>query len=304
VALNIVGAGLAGLLAAHAWPQARIWEASSEPRSEHKALLRFRSDVVARLTGIDFRQVTVRKGIWFGGKFVSPSIGMANLYARKVMGGLTGDRSIWQLDPVERWIAPEDFYEQMISNCAGRVRWGEPFDFASGERPVVSTAPLPTVLGILTPETPPPFEFKRASITVRRHRVPGADAFQTIYFPNPNISMYRASITGSLLIVESMLLPFEDQRTELEEAVKAFGLKGIDLALVDAVKQKYGKIVPLPDAQRRALLHSLTKSYGIFSLGRFATWRNILLDDVVQDISVLRRLMRASNYERVLFAAS
>jgi hypothetical protein len=27
-------------------------------------------------------------------------------------------------------------------------------------------------------------------------------------------------------------------------------------------------------------------------IGRFATWRNILLDDVVDDIAVIKRLMR------------
>lgn len=299
--IRIVGAGLAGLIAGHAWPQARIFESSAEPKVEHKALLRFRSDAVARLTGIEFRQVTVRKGIWFQGKFVGPSIGVANLYARKVTGALTGDRSIWNLEPVQRWIAPETLYEELIANVGNRITWDCPFDFVGEERPIVSTAPLPTVLNAFNPGLARcPFKFERAAIKVERFRVPQADVFQTVYFPSDQMSAYRASITGSMLIVESMP---EINRNSLErvEILRAFGL--YDAEPIDNTIQKYGKIVPLDDAMRRAMLHGLTKDHGIFSLGRFATWRNVLLDDVVQDIAVIRRLLKASPYERALHAS-
>lgn len=305
--LRIIGAGLAGLLAAHAWPQARVLESSEQPKEEHKALLRFRSDAVAQLTGIEFRRVTVRKGIWFGGKFVSPSIGMANLYAQKVTGSLLGDRSIWNLEPVERWIAPETFYEELVANVGARITWGAPIDFSAFERatlpkqldkgPVINTAPLLLVLQAVATPGAVFSAFKRSPIRVSRWRVKDADVFQTIYFPDPEVQTYRASITGSLLIVESMT-----ELTAATSVAQAFGLKPSQLTQIDEVEQKYGKIIPLPDAYRKRLLHELTSKYGIFSLGRFATWRNILLDDVVQDIAVLRRLMRASSYDRELFA--
>lgn len=301
--LRIVGAGLAGLIAGHAWPQARIFESSAEPKVEHKALLRFRSDAVARLTGIDFRQVTVRKGIWFGGKFVGPSIGMANLYAQKVTGALTGDRSIWNLEPVQRWIAPETLYEELIANVGNRVVWDHPFDFVGEERPIVSTAPLPTVLTALYPNRAEHWPaFERAPIHVARYRVPKADVFQTIYFPDLETPIYRASMTGSMLIVELMNQSGRAvTEVMMEEPMRAFGIEGA--IEIDRVTQKYGKIVPLEDQHRRGMLHALTKDHGIFSLGRFATWRNVLLDDVVQDIAVIRRLLKASPYERALHAS-
>jgi hypothetical protein len=84
----------------------------------------------------------------------------------------------------------------------------------------------------------------------------------------------------------------------------AFALRPGNVFQIDVVEQKYGKIIPLPDAVRKRVLHRLTQEHGIFSLGRFATWRNVLLDDVVQDIAVLRKLMKASQYERKIFAAS
>ena len=71
---------------------------------------------------------------------------------------------------------------------------------------------------------------------------------------------------------------------------------GIDLSgaeQLEAVEQKYGKIAPIDDAQRKRLLFRITHEHGLFSLGRFATWRNILLDDVVDDIAVIKRLARS-----------
>jgi hypothetical protein len=314
VSLTIVGAGLAGLIAAHAWPQARVIESSSSlNRGGHKALLRFRSDAVARLTGIDFKKVTVRKGIWLDDQFVQPNVRAANMYAQKVAGSLLGDRSIWNLDPVERFIAPESLYEDLIANVGARVSWDTEFDFKNFTPPIVNTAPLSLVLlrlfGVEKSVALP--ELQRAPIRVARYRVKDADVYQTVYFPEPEMRVYRASITGSLLIVECMetgasfrAMPegFVDY-DEMQTVLEAFGLDRMFVEPIEVVKQKYGKIVPLPDAERKAWLHALTAQHGIFSLGRFATWRNILLDDVVQDITVLRRLMKASNYERAIFAA-
>lgn len=41
--------------------------------------------------------------------------------------------------------------------------------------------------------------------------------------------------------------------------------------------------------------------YGIYSLGRFATWRQILMDDVVKDVKVIEQLIeQRDNYSRRL----
>lgn len=305
--LAIVGAGLAGLIAAHAWPQAQVYEASYKPKAEHKALLRFRSDAVAKLTGMDFRRVTVRKAVWDGG-FIQPTVRAANLYAQKVTGALTGDRSIWNLQPVERFIAPENFYDELIANVGARIHWGWEFDFETWSRnpdrgPLINTAPLPVVLGRLYGNAISAEGFNRAPIAVHRFRIEEADVFQTIYFPAPELQVYRASITGSLLIVECMKRPIGALDDNLGIVLEAFGIDCDIVKHIDSVEQKYGKIVPLADAHRKALLHRLTKEHGLFSLGRFATWRNVLLDDVVQDIAVLRRLLKADHYERAIHAA-
>ena len=294
----IVGAGLAGLIAAHAWPTATVLEAAARPRAGHRALLRFRSEAVGRLTGIEFRRVTVRKGIWADFQFQAPAIRWANLYAQKVVGRLAGDRSIWNLDTSERFIAPDNLYDQLLDSVGDRIHWGTNASF-NARQLLVSSAPLPVVLRQLVIAAP--IEFPRAPIHVTRWHVPGADVFQTIYFPERGIGLYRASITGNVLIAESVSPIDEDDEKEIE---RAFGIALGNCERLESVEQKYGKIAPVDDAVRKQLLFRLTHEHNIYSLGRFATWRNILLDDVVDDITMIKKLLKANNAYDVRRAAA
>lgn len=306
---SIFGAGLSGLIAAHAWPQLPVLEADVAPRDAHHALLRFRSDGVSKLVGIPFRKVRVHKGMWFMGKFRAPTINAANMYAQKVTGHLSGDRSIWSLEPVDRFIAPSNFYSQLVVSCRDRIHWGVAADQRT-LRDCISTIPLPIALNLVGLNVVPgagmrPLpSFDRAAIRVRRYVVRRADVFQTVYFPSPATAMYRASITGDMLIVESVLDPqypsHEDE--DLEAVTAAFGLQG-SVDKIDEVDQRYGKIVSLESDIRNALLYELTAMRSIYSLGRFATWRNILLDDVVNDIAVIKALSRAPMHKLALHAA-
>lgn len=316
----IVGAGLAGLLAAHAWPNFEVLEASPVPRASHKALLRFRTDAVSKLTGIEFRKVRVRKNLWSEGGFVEPNIALANQYSLKVLGRIVGDRSIWDLAPVERFIAPETLYEQLVDAVGSRITWGSEVNLAgSKDGPVISTIPLPIALdqlGIVAP-----FTFDRAPIKVQRYRLKNTDVYQTCYYPDPDIGLYRASITGDLLIAEFaaatvrtmdvtrissrtqelqiVRMPVEDlSDTGVRNLIsKSFGIHIEGAESLGEVEQRYGKISPIPEETRKRLLFQLTHDHDVYSLGRFAVWRNILLDDVVDDISVVRRLMRSSSYD-------
>lgn len=296
---RIIGAGLSGLIAAHAFPSTPIVEASKEPK-HHRALLRFRSDAVARLTGIEFKKVLVRKGLWSYGAFRQPTIALANAYSDKVLNRILGDRSVWALDPVERFIAPDDFQEQLLDNVRSRVTFGAPDDF-KGNKPIISTAPMPVVLNTLG--IPNNITFIRAAIEVTRYRVPRCDAHQTVYFPDPDVGVYRASITGDVLIVESVInkqqaiLDLGIERPFEMQLNAAFGIQLADCERLGKVNQEFGKIVNLPNNGRRMLLFNLTADHGIYSLGRFAQWRNILLDDVVQDIHVIKKLMNTDRYE-------
>lgn len=294
---TIVGAGLAGLIAAQAFPNSRIVESSPQPQESHKALLRFRSDAVARVTGIEFKPVTVHKAIWHEGREAAPTPRLSNLYSQKCLAGRVADRSIWNLEPVTRWIAPEDFYDRLVESLSGRIEWGTEFNFAANTKPVVSTAPL-SVVGRSLGRKMPPLEFE--PITVARYRIPYCDVHQTVYFPSHDHSLYRASITGDLLIAE---FTGEPRGFWIEEIEDAFGLVSLGDYL-GIVEQKFGKIAPIDDDVRRALVGELTTKHNIYSLGRFATWRNILLDDVVNDVGVIKKLMRSDGYAQRIQAAT
>ena len=110
--------------------------------------------------------------------------------------------------------------------------------------------------------------------------------------------MYRASITGDTLIVEAMATDVASKEwmpRALTLIGRAFATEVVQV--VETVQQQYGKIVPIADADRKRILFALTQQNGIYSLGRFATWRNILLDDVVKDVHAIKRMMNSTPYD-------
>lgn len=291
----IIGAGIAGLLASTAFPRASVWEARERKSSDHKALLRFRTTRVADLTGIEFRKVRVHKGIWYDGEFRAPDIQLANMYSNKVLGRLA-DRSIWNIEPVDRYVAPEDFVERLQDITSERVRYNAAFNKDTllqfgRSTDFISTMPMPAMAKILGFTPIPTFEHK--AIKVSRYRVHGADVFQTVYFPSPFTPVYRASITGDLLIIESTELIAD---SDFQEVCQAFDLQ--EAEHIEDSDQRFGKIAPIDDVWRKHFIHEITARYNIYSLGRFGTWRNVLLDDIVNDISVIKRLMGSSRYEQ------
>jgi hypothetical protein len=297
----ILGAGLSGLIAAALNPQAKVFEAASQDAQSHRAVLRFRTSAVGDAVGIPFRKIRVNKGIWFEGQFCFPDIQLSNMYSYKVTGGYF-DRSIWKVDAVDRFIAPEDFILRLIEQVGDRVSWNSPVTELPEARPILSTIPMNRVLDLAKLETTDRPEFKFSPIRVQRFRIPRSDVFQTIYYPSPMTAAYRASITGDLLIVESVDDPAYDP-VDMDEILRSFGIlighapiKAIDITH----KQSYGKIAPIDEQFRRFVVEHLSQKHSIYSLGRFATWRNILLDDVLQDLNVIKKLMNADAYTRKL----
>lgn len=295
--MNIIGAGLTGCLAAYAFKNAVIHEYLEKP-NVHKAVLRFRSDAVSNLTGIPFKQVTVYKGVYMNGEFVNPDIRMMNMYSRKVTGGYS-DRSITNLDPVVRYIAPIDFHDRMLAVLADRINYGSSVQLVDMKRPVISTLPLPVVLTMLNKGTDHFSGNKLDSrpIHVLNMKIPNADIYQTIYYPDIKSSVYRASMTGDQLIVESVS-PVSG--IVLDGVLKSFGFR-VDIGSDPVCTvQQFGKFIPLDSDYRKDLMYTLTSEENIYSLGRHATWRKILLDDVVQDLQRIESMIKTSAYDRLL----
>lgn len=307
--MNIIGAGLSGLICGALNAQARIFESNPSSFTSHRAILRFREDKIARALGLNFRRVIVRKGIFLDGEGEVPaSIGLANWYSRKVRG-VIGESSIWNLAPSERFIAPDDLHAILADICGSRVAWnfeitGDILRHEWGDRGwSISTIPLPVLLNLLGVLNWEGLLFDHSPIVVSRYTIPNCDVFQTLYFPDPSVLLYRATLTGSLLTLEysnHTVAPCRSvsMKEEARIAMEAFGIDHKSaIPQLAGHKQSFGKIVPVADSPRKALLHYLTTHHHIYSLGRFATWRNVLLDDVYEDVFAIRKMMSLSQYD-------
>jgi hypothetical protein len=60
--------------------------------------------------------------------------------------------------------------------------------------------------------------------------------------------------------------------------------------------QKYAKILPIDEDERRRFIMWASDQHRIFSFGRYAVWRpGLLLDDLVQDFRVIMKLIDGGN---------
>ena len=305
---SIIGAGLSGLLAASHFPEATIYEKNfNENFEKHMALLRFRKPDIGDHLGISFKQVIVHKGIWHNGHYIQPSIEHCNMYAQKV-SKMINDRSIWNIDTVTRWIAPDNLHEILIDRYFKRIVWGIDYNFEwQEEENVISTMPMPAILNKLNNDDDITNDMKMHSnsIIVERYEIDSCDAYQTVYYPSSKTNVYRASLSGNILIVEYMVneigehIPKCLEKDMHEDVLPSFGIAERSTNILYRGTKNYGKLRPVDDRKRKELIHHLTLKYNIFSLGRFAIWKNIMLDDVFHDIQVIKKLINAGRYEIV-----
>lgn len=312
----IIGSGMAGLLAACKFPGAKIFDKDA-PKVNHRALLRFRDTSVSELTGIPFKKVNIQKGVYHNDKLITGSCGfdLQNQYAMKVSGHLV-PRSINDLSPSVRYIAPDNFHQILIDRFLHRIMGGVPMhkewmDTIRSESldvTIINTAPMPVMIEACGLSTDFNFETSFSSIKVDRFNieVDVCDLYQTVYFPSPKTNVYRASITGRTMIIES--LPGLDDEILLEDLImvcKAFGIhhSWLNGKTAEHSEQKYGKIYGLPMEERERLMYRMTSEFNVFSVGRFACWREgLLLDDVAKDLGKVERLISVSDYRRNLMA--
>jgi len=296
--IKIFGAGMAGLLTAHILKNRSpvIHELQPSLPDNHAALLRFRTNAVAEATGIAFKKVAVQKGLWDGKRLrTTGTLQHNNQYSLKVSGRATG-RSILNLAPAERYIAPPDFLKRLAQGV--NIVYGTGLEeFAvhgDGSVPLISTIPMPALANILGVEPQVKFEAKKIWTKTITIESPDIDLYQTVYFPESDIALYRASITGSRLTLEYVSDPEGVDKGgwrihPLLEQV--FGIEGAQVKVEGVKAQKFGKLLSVDDEVRRSFILYATEKFGIYSVGRFATWRQILLDDVVQDVQLVDKMI-------------
>lgn len=293
----IAGAGLAGLIAGHIFRNHKptiVERANGIPRN-HAALLRFRSSDVGEATNIKFKKVFVRKQIVVNGQFLdAPNVFLANMYSRKVTGKIL-DRSIWKLEPETRYVAPQDFSEQMAASLniqTGQDAWKWYLDRHDTNEPFISTMPMPVLMELVGWKDKPKFDYLPIWAVNCDISLPVIRVDQTIYYPGADEPYYRATLAGQRLTVEFIKdVDIEQAQPHIESVMGDFGLVPFSVTTMTVKEQKYGKISPIDDSVRKEFIYTMTREYGIYSLGRFATWKQILLDDVVKDCEVINSLL-------------
>lgn len=307
--LTIVGAGMAGLLAANLLRRHRpvVVEAQPSLPNNHAAVLRFRSSVVSEALGIPFRKVLVRKGHvpWRN------NVADALAYARKNTGTYASDRSIGGPDMVERWIAPPDLIQRMARDV--EIIFDRRYDFLKKNKDAVtiSTIPMPYLMVELGYEPRPEFRWRQGAVLT--FRVRNCDAFASLYVPDPGLPFSRISVTGDRVMVEFPDPLTQEQSTDrIPHALDAAVLMGIEeedlmLETIEIRQQPYAKIEPIDERVRRDFMHwCSTVNNHAYSLGRFATWRpGLLLDDLVKDVRMIEAWMSdpSSGYLRDIHLA-
>lgn len=288
----IIGAGMSGLLAGALNPGSLIYEAGHK-REDHKAVFRCKSPEIGKVLGIPFKEVEVHKAIWLDGEEVQPSPRIAHMYSQKVSGTIS-NRSIFNIDPGKRYIPPGDFLSQLRNRCT--IMYDTVWNFNEFcVQDKISTIPLYAMCGKLGINQP---YCDYEPIYVNQFEIEGCNSYCTVYYPGVG-SCYRATLNGNTLITEGMS-PLKDY--EVSDILVSFGIPShtVDLESdwkAQNHKQKFGKITPIDNAERRQLILELSLKYDIYSLGRFATWRpKVMLDDVLEDIYVIRRLMSEGKY--------
>lgn len=305
--LQIWGAGMAGLIAANVLRKHNpiVYEAKSELPHNHKALLRFRTDKVSIATGIPFKKVSIRKAIWHDGQLYNESnLKFDNLYSQKVTGTVA-KRSIENFHGEVRYIAPHDFVERLAEGV--EIEYNHKVEQPSGGV-AISTLPMPLNMKISGLVDSTKYECKEICSVNFFIEEPFVDVYQTIYDVDENTPFYRLSISGNEGIFEGRkevidALSEKDPDFNLVRLIlrEYFGIKDAEFTIPAKVVQPLGKIIPVDDTARRNNILNLSRERQIYSLGRFATWRQIMLDDVIDDIDVIKKIMKQDNYNKTLY---
>lgn len=294
--LTIVGAGMAGLLAANMLQRhdPRIIEAQPKLPNNHSAVLRFGSDKVAEVTGIPFKNVKMIKGTLPWRNPVADALS----YATKCGGVARSDRSIpVGIERGERWIAPPDLIARMANDL--NINFSINCNLLKEENsPFISTIPMPMLMQQLHYLDAPEFGYVEGANL--RFKVADCDAYASLYIPNPEFRFNRLSVTGDEVIAE---FAFPHPMPKLAESevlhtvqpiCTMLGLRGL-IKDLSYTPQRYAKIQPINDIARKKFLAWATDNHNVFSLGRFATWRpGLLLDDLVHDVRQIERWINDS----------
>ena len=298
----VIGAGISGLIAEGAFRGEDVTvcdpKISSAESNGHTAVMRLRDESVGKYVRCSLEEITAHKAVYFQGKLHNEAnIMMNNLYSLKAYETL-GDRSLGELGAVKRYLITKfagDIHSGHLGCKVSKIS-ADSVEFDNGESErydvIISTIPMPSLLrmvdlGVTTPE----FEWNSVFVSTAHIKI-HSTVHQTIYFPSNNDSPYRATIEGQRFIVESME---EISEFDLYHCLEKFGLNEDYICNITSHAQDIGKILPINDIVRRRIMGDLTNKFRIYSFGRFAVWKPLRVDQTLDDIEKIKRLISVGN---------
>ena len=299
--VKIIGAGMAGLLCGAMFRgESQIFEKAESLPNNHHSLLRFRSNQIGEYLNMPFKEVEVMKIVKQWRNKVADNIG----YSMKVGGRLELRSSRTAEGKVEkRYIAPDDFIQKLEGLQVNPILYNSNFvknDLkAFGNEPIISTIPMSVLMNILDYPKRPEFNYRNGWVINAELDI-ASDICATIYYPDPESMVARATLTGSTLHVE-LVEEFEPNEYGIDvimdkEVLPDFGFDGVTYS-AELKPQTYAKINQINDRERRLFVLWATDTFNIYSLGRFAIWKpGLLLDDVFGDIRKIQNMLRNGNY--------
>src|SRR5215468_2998308 len=154
--LTIVGAGMAGLLAANLLSHHDVEIVESQPQlpNNHSAVLRFKTPNVGTALHIPFKPVQMIKDAL---RWRNP-VADALAYSYKNHLCYRSDRSISSgLVSETRYIAPDDLIQQMSARV--KIKYGVKWETHIAYPPTISTIPMPALMELLDFSPLPVFEY-------------------------------------------------------------------------------------------------------------------------------------------------
>lgn len=327
--LIIIGAGISGLIAFNFFKKYNpvIIEKNTEREfglNNHSALFRIKDSRIPLLLGLNARKISISKSIYSSREFhEKPTIKMANEYSIKTNGTISKRSILNESDNGIRYlINKEELIKEFIKRYKYHCHFGcklinienkmitvdikdkglQNFNYNN----CINTTRVDNLLQLtgnklkVTNKNFKILPIYTANIKLKIK----CNVNQTVYIPDRDEIIYRMTLQENKLIIEGTKTIIFGDIISLSNSI--FGLRECDFDFnsLKYEEMKQGKIREIEENNRRNIIFNLTKNYHIYSLGRFAIWKNITTNDLMQDCEIIERFINFSDtsgsYDKML----